>query len=100
MSQKKKNENQKKHKVKKIRKNETNKTNETNETNEIIEQMRQVVNARTRDKTCARVFTTPAQIFKKFETQANKIVFDYPIKFHEDPSFCCGDICKTILVFV
>ena len=22
------------------------------------------------------------------------------IKFHEDPSFGCGDICKTILMFV
>ena len=36
----------------------------------------------------------------KFETKANKIVIDYHIKFHEDPIFLYGDICKTILVFV
>ena len=38
-----------------------------------------------------------AWIVVKFETLAHKIVIDYHIKFHEDPSFCCGDICKTIL---
>ena len=45
---------------------------------------------------CARIY---AQILMKFHTYAHKIVIDYHIKFHEDPSFCCGDICKTILVF-
>ena len=32
-------------------------------------------------------------------TYDHKIVIYHHIKFHEDPSFCCGDICKTILVF-
>ena len=35
-------------------------------------------------------------IFMKFKTSAHKIVIDHHIKFHEDPSFRCGDICKTI----
>ena len=40
-----------------------------------------------------------ARIFMKFETKAHKIVIDHQMKFHEDLSFCCGDVCKTILVF-
>ena len=40
-----------------------------------------------------------AQIFMKFKILAHEIVIDQHIKFYEDPSFCCGDICKTILVF-
>ena len=35
----------------------------------------------------------------KFKTLVHKIVIDHHIKFHEDPSFRCGDICKTLLVF-
>ena len=31
---------------------------------------------------------------------AQKIVIDYQVKFHQDPIFRYGDICKTILVFV
>ena len=45
---------------------------------------------------CARIY---AEIFMKFEILAHKIIIDCHIKFHEDRSFCCGDICKTILVF-
>ena len=45
---------------------------------------------------CARIY---AQILMKFDTYAHKIVIDYHIKFHEDPSFCCRDIRKTMLVF-
>ena len=44
---------------------------------------------------CACIY---ARIFKKFETKGHKIVIDHNIKFHEDPSFRCRDICKTILV--
>ena len=43
---------------------------------------------------CARIC---AQIFMKFETWAHKIVIDHHMKFHEDLSFGCGDICKTNL---
>ena len=35
----------------------------------------------------------------KFETKVHKIVIDNHIKFLEDPSFCWGDIRKTISVF-
>ena len=45
---------------------------------------------------CARIY---APIWMKFDTYDHKIVIDHHIKFHEDPSFYCGDICKTILVF-
>ena len=45
---------------------------------------------------CARIC---ARIFVKFKTLAHKIVIDHHIKFHGDPSFRCGDICKTILTF-
>ena len=36
-----------------------------------------------------------ARILMKFQTKVNKIVVDDHIKFREDPSFRCGDICKT-----
>ena len=39
-----------------------------------------------------------ARIIMKFKTYAHKIVIDHHIKFHDDPSFSCGDICKPILV--
>ena len=45
---------------------------------------------------CTRIYV---RILMKFETYAHKIVSDHHIKFHEDPSLRCGDICKTILVF-
>ena len=32
-------------------------------------------------------------IFMKFKTSAQKIVIYHHIKFNEDPSFRCGDIC-------
>ena len=38
-------------------------------------------------------------IFTKFKTLVHKIVIDHHIKFHKDPSYRCGDICKTILTF-
>ena len=62
-----------------------------------------VVNVHTRDKTCVRAFTTHARagiyglIFMKFE--ADEIVIDHHKTFYDDPSFCCGDICKTKLTF-
>ena len=37
-----------------------------------------------------------ARIRMKFDTYNHKIVIDHHIKFHEDPSFRCGNICKTI----
>ena len=45
---------------------------------------------------CAHIY---ARISMKFKTLTHKIVIDHHIKFHEDPKFCYGDICKTILVF-
>ena len=36
----------------------------------------------------------------EIKIQAHKIVIDHHIKSHENPSFCYGDICKTILTFV
>ena len=45
---------------------------------------------------CARIC---AQIFIEFETVAHKIVINNHIIFYEDPSLCCGDICKTTLTF-
>ena len=47
-------------------------------------------------KLCARICS---RILMKFKTYAHKIVIDHYIKFHKDPSFRCGDICKTILTF-
>ena len=41
-----------------------------------------------------------ARIFMKFATFAHKMVIDDHIELHEDPSFRCRDICKTILAFV
>ena len=38
---------------------------------------------------CVRIC---ARIFIKFKTYIHKIVIDYHIKFHEEPSFRCGDI--------
>ena len=46
---------------------------------------------------CRRIY---APIIMKFEIKACKIVIDHRIKFHEDPSFRCGDIYKTTLAFV
>ena len=59
---------------------------------------------------CARIYANPnltcnmceliyAQILMKFEIYAHKIVIDHHLKFHEDPRFRCGDICKKELVF-
>ena len=45
---------------------------------------------------CTRIY---AWILMKFETWAHKIKIDHHIKFHNDPSYRCGDICKTISTF-
>ena len=45
----------------------------------------------------ARIY---ARIRMKFDTYNYNIVIDHHIEFHVDPSFWCGDICKTILVFL
>ena len=59
--------------------------------------------ARTRFIANTRVYNSCAHIYArismKFKTLTHKIVIDHHIKFHEDPKFCYGDICKTILVF-
>ena len=43
----------------------------------------------------------PFGLFPLFETFleaiASLVVIDHHIKFHKDLSFCCRDICKTIL---
>ena len=62
------------------------------------------VNARAHVLSRLRAFTTFARAFVhgflwNLKTKAHKIVIDHHIKFHKDPSFCCGDICKTILTF-
>ena len=56
---------------------------------------RSIASARV-DDSCACIC---ARIFMKFETYTHKIVVDNHIKFHEDLSFRCGDICKTMLTF-
>ena len=47
-------------------------------------------------KLCALICS---RIFMKFKTFVHKIVIDQLIKFHNNLSFCSGDICKTILTF-
>ena len=51
-----------------------------------------VVNTRAHVLSRLRAFTT-------LDTNDQKIVIDHHIRFHEDLSFRCGDIFKTILVF-
>ena len=46
---------------------------------------------------CARIY---APIWMKFDTYDHKIVIDHHIKFHEDPSFRCGDISITISFWI
>ena len=62
-----------------------------------------ILNARARDKPYTRVFITRARVFMHKSSwnfkYKSKIVIDHRIKFHQDPSFRCRDICKTILVF-
>ena len=48
-------------------------------------------------ESCARICSP---IIMKFITLVHKIVIDHHIKFHKDPSFCWGDICKTIFTFL
>ena len=46
---------------------------------------------------CARVC---AWIFTKNHLVILYYLMNISLKFHKDRSFCCGDICKTILMFV
>ena len=46
---------------------------------------------------CARVW---ARIFTKFFFVVHYYLMNLSFKFHRDRSFCCRDICKTILTFV
>ena len=46
---------------------------------------------------CARVW---ARIFTKFFFVVDYYLMNLSFKFHRDQSFCCRDICKTILMFV
>ena len=48
-------------------------------------------------RVCGSCMRICQRIFMKFKTLVHKIVIDHHIKFHKDPSFRCGDICKTIL---
>ena len=61
------------------------------------------VNARSRFIARARVFATCARlcarIFMKIWIYLNHYLMSLSFKFHKDPSFCCEDICKTILTF-
>ena len=42
---------------------------------------------------CARIFTI-------FYLVVHYYLLNFSFKFHKDRSFCCRDICKTILMFV
>ena len=71
-------------------------------------------NARTRGKNVrahvssrqnarAHVYASCARVCARILTK-NVVVFFYylmnvSVKFQKDPSFCCGDICKTIMTF-
>ena len=46
---------------------------------------------------CARVYT---RIFTIFLLVVHYYLLNLSFKFHKDRSFCCRDICKTILMFV
>ena len=46
---------------------------------------------------CARVY---ARIFTKNHLIILYYLMNKSLKFHKDWSFCCEDICKTILTFV
>ena len=70
--------------------------------------------ARTRDVTvrarvlsrlnaCAHIYASCARIYTRIFTK-NYLIFLYylmniSLKFHKDRIFCCGDICKIILMF-
>ena len=45
---------------------------------------------------CARLF---ARIFKKYVVVFCYYLMNVSVKFQKDPSFRCGDICKTIMTF-
>ena len=63
--------------------------------------------ARTHDKMRARMFTClhlmcACLYTNLYETFFGRSLLSYELKckFHKDPIFCCGDICKTIWMFV
>ena len=47
----------------------------------------------------ANISAMEALIFMIFFVVVNYYLVSLSLKFHEDPSFHCGDICKTILTF-
>ena len=51
--------------------------------------------------TCARMFLLCArgyEIFTKKHLVVKYFVISLSLKFHKDPSFSCGDICKIIII--
>ena len=52
---------------------------------------------------CARVYNSctcvRTRIFTKIFVGVHYWHKNLSLKFHKDPSFCCGDICKSILTF-
>ena len=57
-----------------------------------------------RQNTRAHVFTLCARVCARIFTKNLLMILyyliDISLKFHKDRSFCCGDICKTILTFI
>ena len=51
----------------------------------------------------AHFYTSCARVCARIFTKNHLIILYYlmniSLKFHKDRSFCCGDICKTILTF-
>ena len=51
----------------------------------------------------AHIFTSCALVCARIFTKNQQIILNYlmkkSLKFHKDPSFRCGDICKTVLTF-
>ena len=49
------------------------------------------------------IFTSYARVCTRIFTKNQQIILYYlmkiSLKFHKDPSFRCGDICKTVLTF-
>ena len=56
-----------------------------------------------RRNACAHIFSSCARVCSRIFTKNQQIILYYlmniSLKFHKDPSFHCGDICKTVLTF-
>ena len=56
-----------------------------------------------RRNACAHIFSLCARVSSRIFTKNQQIILYYlmniSLKFHKDPSFRCGDICKTVLTF-